>query len=180
MQDVVAALVLVPLALAITAALLTLFARPLVVPALAALERQRLRRSLAHAARVDAHLQAGQPEAALREIEGSFCLMTVRAEPRLVEQIARHHAGLVSRLLAVADDLPRQRVRLLALAKLERLLARRGEMQRAYLQLASRPFRDTRRRQLHRELRRNAHLIRSAVRELIADLQVLSGRKVAY
>ena len=71
-------------------------------------------------------------------------------------------------------------VRLLALAKVERLLARRTEMQRAYLQLASRPPRDVRRRQLGQELGRNAGETRGAVRELIGDLQVISSRKVAY
>ena len=71
-------------------------------------------------------------------------------------------------------------MRLLALAKVDRLLARRSEMQRAYLQLRSRPLRDARRLQLERELRRNARETRAAVRELIADLQVISSRKVAY
>ena len=71
-------------------------------------------------------------------------------------------------------------MRLLALAKVDRLLDRRGDMQRAYLQLRNRPLRDGRRLQLERELRRNARETRAAVRELIADLQLLSGRKVAY
>jgi hypothetical protein len=52
-------------------------------------------------------------------------------------------------------------------------------MQRAYLQLRTRPVRDGRRLQLERELRRNARDTRAAVRELIADLQVISARKVA-
>lgn len=180
MSTVIVALVLLPIALALVTALLLLLARPLLVPALAALERARFQRRLARAARGDAHLQAHQVEAALRELENAFCLMTVRADPRLAEQIARHHVGLLSRLLAVVDDLPRQRVRLLALAKVERLLSRRSEMQRAYLQLANRPPRDARRRQLGSELRRNAGETRVAVRELIGDLQVISSRKVAY
>ena len=53
-------------------------------------------------------------------------------------------------------------------------------MQRAYLQLRSRPLRDTRRMQLERELRRNARETRGAVHELIADLQLITARKVAY
>ena len=180
MSTVIVALVLLPIALALVAALLLLLARPLLVPALGALERARFQRCLARAARGDAHLQSRQVESALRELEGAFCLMTVRADARLAEQIARHHVGLLSRLLAVVDDLPRQRVRLLALAKVERLLTRRTEMQRAYLQLASRPPRDARRRQLGQELGRNAVETRGAVRELIGDLQVISSRKVAY
>jgi len=52
-------------------------------------------------------------------------------------------------------------------------------MQRAYTQLRTRPFRDARRLQLERELRRNARDTRAAIKELIADLQLLSTRKVA-
>jgi hypothetical protein len=173
------ALVLLPIAVVIVAGIVSLLARPLVPPALAALERARLQRCLARAARGDAHLQERQIEAALRELEAAFCLMIVRADARVADQIPRHHAGLLSRLLSVADDLPPQRVRLLALAKVDRLLDRRTDMQRAYLQLRNRPLRDGRRMQLERELRRNARDARAAVRELVADLQLISARKVA-
>jgi hypothetical protein len=174
------ALVLLPIALVLVAGLLSLLARPLITPAVAAIERARFRRCVARAARGDAHLQERQTEAALRELEGAFCLMIVRADARLAEQIPHHHTGLLSRLLSLADDLPHQRVRLLALAKVDRLLDRRMEMQRAYLQLRNRPLRDARRLQLERELRRNARDTRSAVRELVADLQLITARKVAY
>ena len=181
MSTVLVALVLVPLALAMVAGLLVLLARPFVGPLVAMLERARFQRCLARAARGDAQLHAGQVDAALRELESAFCLITLRSDARLLEQIARHHVGLLSRLISVADDLPQQRVRLFALAKVDRLLDRRGEMQRAYLQLRSRPLRDGRRLQLERELRRNARDTRTAVRELIADLQMLSSaRRVAY
>jgi hypothetical protein len=174
------ALVLLPIAVVLVAGLLSLLARPLVAPLMAAVERARFQRCLARAARGDAHLQERQTEPALREFEAAFCLLIVRADARLADQIVRHHTGLLSRLLSVADDLPQQRVRLLALAKVDRLLDRRTEMQRAYLQLRTRPLRDARRLQLERELRRNARDTRGAVRELIADLQLISARKVAY
>ena len=180
MSTLLVALVLLPLAVALVAGLVALLARPLITPAVAALERARFRRCLARAARGDAHLQERQVPAALRELEGAFCFLIVRADARLADQIGRHHTGLLSRLLSVADDLPAQRVRLLALAKVDRLLDRRAEMQRAYLQLRTRPLRDGRRLQLERELRRNTRGLRGAVRELIADLQVISARKVAY
>jgi hypothetical protein len=179
MSTVFVALVLLPLAIALVAGLLVLLARPLVAPAVAALERARFQRCVARCARGDAHLQTRQVDLALREFEAAFCFMIVRADARLAEQIARHHVGLLSRLLSLADDHPTGRVRLLALAKVDRLLDRRGEMQRAHLQLRSRPLRDTRRLQLERELRRNAREARGAVRELIADLQVITARKVA-
>ena len=90
---------------------------------------------MTHALRGDARLRERQIEPALREMEQAFCLLIVRADPRLPDQIGRHHAGLLARLLTVADDLPQGRVRLLALAKVDRLLDRRADMQRAYTQL---------------------------------------------
>ena len=180
MSTVLVALVLLPVAVVLVVGLIALLARPLVAPAVAGLERARFRRCLAHAARGDAHLKAQQLPAALTAFEAAFCVITVRADPRLPELIARHHTGLLSRLLSVADDLPQHGVRLLALAKVDRLLERRREMQRAYLQLQTRPLRDARRLQLERELHRNSRATRAAVRELVADLQLLSGRKVAY
>jgi hypothetical protein len=179
MSTIVVALLLLPVAVAIVVGLLVLLARPLVTPVLAFVERARFRRCLARAARGDACLHARQVDSALRELEAAFCLITVRSDPRLPEQIARHHVGLLSRLLSVADDLPQQRVRLFALAKVDRLLERRADMQRAYLQL-HRPLSDARRLHLERELRRNAYDVRAAVRELLADLQMLSARRVAY
>jgi len=180
MSTAMVALLLLPVALAILIALVLLLVTPLVTPALAMIERARFRRCLARAARGDALLHARHLEGGLRELESAFCLLTVRRDTRLVDQIARHHVGLLSRLLSVADDLPPQRVRLFALAKVDRLLDRRAEMQRAYLQLRTRSLRDGRRLQLERELRRNAIEVRAAVRELIADLHVLGTRKVAY
>jgi len=180
MSTLIVALLLLPIAVVLLGGLVLLLARPLVTPVITAFEGARFQRCRAHVARGDLQLQGRQIEAALREFEAAFCFMTVRADPRLAEQISRHHVGLLSRLLSVADDLPQQRVRLLALAKTDRLLARRGEMQRAYLQLRNRPLRDGRRLQLERELRRNARDLRAAVRELIADLQVISSRTVAY
>lgn len=179
MSTLIVALVLLPVALALGAGLIVLLARPLIAPVIAAVERWRFRRCVTHALRGDTRLRERQVDAALRELEQAFCLIVVRADPRLPEQIGRHHAGLLARLLTVADDLPHGRVRLLALAKVDRLLDRRGDMQRAYIQLRTRPFRDARRLQLERELRRNARDTRAAVRELIADLQMLAGRKVA-
>ncbi|MFN8543227.1 MAG: hypothetical protein U0807_03360 [Candidatus Binatia bacterium] len=180
MSTAVVAFVLLPLALALVLVLIALLARPLVTPVLGAIERARFQRALARAARADAFLHVRQVDAALRELEGAFCLLVVRADQRLVDQIARHHDGLLSRLLAVADDQPQRRVRLFALKKVDRLLERRGEMQRGYLQLRMRSVRDTRRLQLERELHRNTVETRAALHELIADLQVLGARKVAY
>jgi hypothetical protein len=90
-----------------------LIAQPLLRPALSAVERAHLRRAVARVARGDAALRVRQGEAALREYEAGFCLMIVRADPKVADEVNRHHVGLLSRLLAVATARP-ARVRLLA------------------------------------------------------------------
>src|SRR2546429_5119725 len=100
------ALVLLPIALVLVAGLVVLLARPLAVPALAALERARFQRRLAHAARGDAHLQERQVEAALPEFEAAFCLLIVPGDARPAAQIGPPHTGLPPPLLSVADQLP--------------------------------------------------------------------------
>ena len=167
------------IALGVVVGILTLLLRPLLGPAMSVIETAVFRRALAQAARGDSHLRDADTDAALRAFEHAFCLLTIRGDAPLAEQIAAHHHGLLSRLLAAADDINPQRVRLFALAKVDRLLARRAEMQRAFLSLRPRGLRDSRRLQLGRELRRNARDTRTAVRELIADIQMLRGRRVA-
>jgi hypothetical protein len=179
LETVLAALVLLPLGLGLVVLLLGLLLHPLAGPALRAAERARFARRLARAARADSLLKARRFDAGLRELEQAFCLFTVRADPRLHEQIAAHHTGILSRFLTVVDDLPPRRVRLLSLAKVDRTLDRRAELESALLQLRNRSWRDGRRIQLERELRRNARDLRAAVRELVADVQLLAARRVA-
>jgi hypothetical protein len=174
-----AALVLIPIGFALVLGLLVLILGPLALPVLSALERARFARRLARAARADSMLKARRLDAALHELEQAFCLFTIRADPRLVDQVAAHHTGLLSRFLTVVEGLPQGRVRLLSLAKVDRILDRRGELEHALVQLRARSWRDGRRIQLERELRRTARDLRGAVRELVADVQLLAARRVA-
>jgi len=179
METVLAAFVLLPLGAALVLVMLGLLLHPLAVPTLQALERARFARRLARAARADSLLKARRMDAALRELEQAFCLFTVRADSRLLEQIGAHHTGLLSRFLTMIEDLPQGRVRLLSLAKVDRILDRRSDLEGALLQLRNRSWRDGRRIQLEREVRRNARDLRAAVRELVADVQLLAARRVA-
>lgn len=176
MSSALVALLVVPVAMALVAGLLLLLGRPLAGPLTAAFERQRLYLAERQAATCDAHLAAGRVDQGLRALEQAFCLMQVRSGTAMLDAIAAHHLGLLSRVLAIADASPTRRVRPLALAKVERLLERRREMQRALLQLGARPAPDARRQQLTAELQRNRVEARSAVRELTADLQLLRER----
>jgi hypothetical protein len=179
LDTVFAALVLLPLGVGLVVVILALLLHPLATPALRALERARFARRLARAARADSLLKSRRMDAALRELEQAFCYFTVRGDARLLEQVGAHHTGLLSRFLTLIEDLPQGRVRLLSLAKVDRILDRRGDLEGALLQLRNRSWRDGRRIQLERELRRNAHDLRGAVRELVADVQLLGARRVA-
>lgn len=178
-ETILAAIVLLPLGAGLVVALIALLLNPLAMPALTALERARFARCLARAARADSALKSRRVDVALRDLEQSFCLFTIRADPRLAEQIAAHHTGLLSRFLTLIEDLPQGRVRLLSLAKVDRILERRSDLENALVQLRNRSWRDGRRIQLERELRRSAHDLRAAVRELVADVQLLCARRVA-
>src|SRR5262249_32104189 len=145
MSTALVALVLLPMALTLVVGLSLLIAQPLLRPLLSAVERMRLRRAIGRVARGDAALRARQVEVALRVYGAALCPTTAGAAASLAADVNRHHVGLLSRLLAVADGSPQPRVRLLALAKVDRLLDRRAEMQRAHLQLRNRSLRDGRR-----------------------------------
>src|SRR5262249_59162389 len=106
MSTALVALVLLPMALTLVVGLSLLIAQPLLRPILSAVERARLRRAVGRVARGDAALRARQVEAALRGYEAGFCLIIVRADTKLADEGNRHHLGLLSRLLAVADRSP--------------------------------------------------------------------------
>jgi hypothetical protein len=117
-------------------------------------------------------MKARRLDAALHELESAFCLFTVRADPRLVEQIAAHHTGLLSRFLTLIEDLPQGRVRLLSLAKVDRILDRPGRPRERPAPapeplLARRPAHPARARAPPERARPAA-----AVRELVADVQL--------
>jgi len=177
MSTVLVALVVIPAAMAMVAGLLLALGRPLIGPVTSFFERQRLHLAERQAATCDAHLAAGRIDQALRTLEQAFCLMRVRRDPALLDAIAAHHLGLLSRVLTIADASETGRVRPIALAKVERLLERRRDMQRALLQLDARAASAQRLRQLEGELQRNRSQTRAAVRELTADLLLLRERR---
>jgi len=179
MSTALVALVLLPLALALVGGVFVLLVGPFLGPLRSTLERASVQRCRQRMTRADALLNRGDREGALRELEHAFWLGTVRGDGRLLDELGRLHAGVLSRLLAIANEPRMGRIRLLALAKVDRLLDHRMELQRARLQLRNRSVRDGRRIQLEQELRRNARAVRHAVREAIADVQVLAARRIA-
>src|SRR5262252_1366188 len=97
LSTALAALVLLPIGVGLVALVGGLLLGPLLRPGLTAFGRARFARCLARTARADSLLKAGRRDAALRDLEQAFCWFVPR-DARLVEQIAAHHTGLLSRI----------------------------------------------------------------------------------
>jgi hypothetical protein len=136
---------------------------PLRRPLFAAVERARLRRCLSRCDHGDARLAANDLSGALREFSAAFCFVVPRGDPRLLAEIARLHAGLLSRLMSIVDDFPGKRVELLALAKVERLLDQWIDIQRRMVR-ESASGRDT------ATVRRQRDITQRAIRDLVKEL----------
>jgi hypothetical protein len=132
------------------------------------LERRRAERYFDHARRGDRYLENGSLRAALREYEAAFCPHAAR-DTDLARAISNHHTGLLSRFIAAADHLQGKRVRLMSLAKADRLFQERSVLQRRYLTLVNSGSR-RRLQAADRELRANAKELRSTLATLTQEI----------
>ena len=166
--NLVLAVSLVAVAIALLYYLLRLLVHAVPVSLGDVLERQRLRRYLARATEGDRHLQRGAVEEALASFQASFYpyAATTRA---LEKAVLGHHTGLLSRFIAAADQRHGQRVRLLSLAKADRLFEERSALQKQYLTARERGARQ-RQRELERALRANARELRATLAALTAEI----------
>ncbi len=130
-------------------------------------ERHRFHRCVARASRYDALMQQGRPAQALRALRGAFYLHPVSSHA-LAMSVANHHTSLLSRLIAMTSDLQDGPVRLLSLAKTDRLLTERSQLQRRYLAVRQ-SHRPDRMRDIHRQLHANSRDLAAAVEHLIAE-----------
>src|SRR5262249_32543046 len=128
------------------------------------LERQRFARYLARARRCDALMQQGDTEAALRHLRAAFYLYAV-SNRALASAVANTHRAWLSRLMPITSDLQGGRVRLLPLAKTDRLLPERSELQRRYF-TAKQGSRRERVREMHGQLLENGRQLESALQQL--------------
>ena len=163
MTTVVLGILLGVVGLAVVGVTVLLLAGPLQRPILAAIDRARLRRCVARQKRGDARLAADDVRGALREFTDAFCFIVPRGDARLLGDIGRLNTGLLSRFVTIGDDLPGDRVQLLALAKVERLLDQWTEAQRRAVRAPRNPADDV-------ELRRRRRLAQEAIRELAGEL----------
>ena len=137
-------------------------------------ERRRAEMYMERARRGDRHLENGSLKAALREYEGALCPYPAR-DNDVARALFNHHTGLLSRFIAAADHLQGERVRLMSLAKADRLFQERNALQRRYLTLVNSGSR-RRLQEVERELRSNAKELRGALASLTAEITVTQDR----
>jgi hypothetical protein len=143
-----------------------------------AFERALFRRHTTRCARGDALLEKGNLACAMQTFGRSFFLNPVRRNSELLSDIANFHTGLLSRLLTIADELGNGRARLPTLARTDRLLAERLELQLDYFRSQKRDD-HARLHDLERHLRENQTRVRSAITQLITEIRS-SEEKVLY
>ena len=169
MLNLLLALVLGALALALLAYIGSLFAGALGVPLIGSLERWWFQQHVARAERSDTLLQQGRVDEALPLLLRSFDLRALRS-PTLASAVANHHTGLLSRLIALTSEAQGGAVRLLSLAKADRLLADRAALQKRYAAL-SRDGSAQRRREVRAQLDANRRELQSALAKLIEEVR---------
>lgn len=130
-------------------------------------ERYRFGRHAARARRCDALVQQGHADLALRQLRAAFYLRPV-GDRWLAASVANHHTALLSRLISMTSDLRNGSVRLLSLAKTDRLLTERSELQRRYVAARQSRRKDTA-QDMRMQLRANRRELESALRQLITE-----------
>ena len=135
------------------------------------LERQRFARHVTRARAADVLLERGEIEAALQTLGAAFYLHTVSGRG-LASDVANHHTGLLSRLLSISAEVQGGTVRLLSLAKTDRLLGERSELQRGYF-AARQSGRADRVRAAEQQLRANARDMATALHHLVAEVHAV-------
>lgn len=135
------------------------------------LERRRFARYVARARRCDAFLKQGRTDQALRQLRAAFYLHEI-SNRSLATSVANHHTGLLSRLLSMTSGLQDGSVRLLSLAKTDRLLTERSELQRRYFAARQSP-RQGRVRELRSQLHANSRDLDAALEQLMTEARAL-------
>ena len=139
-------------------------------------ERQQFERHAARITRADRLLREGDITGALLELEAALYPQPPQTAA-MARSVANHHTGLLSRLIAAADSVQGQRVRLISLAKADRLFHERAALQQRYIALRQSGSRQ-RLRQLEQDFRTNTRELRAALTALSAE--IASTRAVRY
>lgn len=138
-------------------------------------ERSRLKRYEARAREGDRLMRDGHLERALDAYLQAVCPL-VPDSLTMADGVIRHHTGLLSRLIAAADEAQGGTVRLLALGNVDRLLQRRSALLRQFV-AARQGAPVDRRRQVERDLRENASDLQKALGTLASEIVAARDRR---
>jgi hypothetical protein len=171
MLNALLATVLVFLAVGLLLYLIGLLFNAASLPLGGMFERQRFARYVARARRSDELLQQGQVDEALRQLRAAFYLYAV-SNRVLATAVANHHTGLLSRLISMTSEAQGGTVRLISLAKADRLLTERSELQRRYF-AARQGARRERVREIEALLYHNGRELEATVQQLVTEVQAV-------
>lgn len=133
-----------------------------------AAEQGRMRRYAERLSQGDRLLGAGQLSPALAMFENALYPLPAGSAAH-AGAVQRHHTGLLSRFIAAADQVQGERVRLISLAKVDRLFHQRRVLQDRYLAVVQGGDRN-RRREIEREFVDNTAALREALHSLAAEV----------
>lgn len=168
MLNALLATVLVFFSVGLMLYLITLIFNAARLPLGGVLERRRFARHAARARRCDELLERGETDEALRQLQAAFYLYAVHNRS-LAGAVTNHHTALLSRLIAITSDVQGGTVRLLSLAKADRLLSERSELQKRYF-TARQGGRPEHLSNLQSHLDSNARELAATLRQLIAEV----------
>jgi hypothetical protein len=132
----------------------------------ALIEKWRLQRYVARARLGDRCLDTGAVGKAVLRYQQALCPYPARTR-EVADAIRRHHTGLLSRLLAAADQAQGDSLRLISLARADRLFQDRDVLQRRYLGARSKGKAV---HELERELGSNTIELRTALAALAVEI----------
>lgn len=139
------------------------------IPLGGAVERRRFAARQERSKRGDRLLESGDVSRALTEFRRSFYLETIVSDRTLLAPVHNHHTGLLSRLIAVTEEVQGGTVRLMSLAKADRLLSERIDLHRRYFR-ARDGTNAAQTRDLYAKLEQNRRELAVCLQQLVAEI----------
>ncbi len=165
------AIPLVLVAIAIVLYLSTILYGAITGPFEGVFERRRFARYEARASQCDELIKHGEQQRALELLHAAFYPYTVRHR-ELASRVVNHHTALLSRAIALTAEAQGGTVRLLSLAKVDRLLSERSALQRRYFSASPGKGKDSR-HEVNVALRMNGRDLSAALHQLVTEVAAM-------
>lgn len=170
------ALLLVLGSLALVLFLVSLIFNAMHLPLGRALEKRRFVARQERSRQGDRYLEGGDVPRALNEFRRAFYLETIVSDRTLLSQVHNHHTGLLSRLIAVTEELQGGSVRLMSLAKADRLLSERIDLHRRYFR-ARDSHNSSQTRELYSKLNQNRRELQTCLQQLVGEINAVRAEE---